>query len=83
MLLLMMKSIEGNCIAERRMPRKQKKEKERRLIAKADEILKLITNGHVLIYNQQQESKRMVMTANRIEWTLKPEFHTNVFEVFN
>ena len=63
------------------MPRKQKKEKERRLISKADEVLKLITNGKVSTYKQQQQqSKEKIMAADIKECSLKQKFHSNALK---
>ena len=60
--------------------KKAKKEKERKLISKADEVLKLITNGKVSTYKQQQQSKEKIMAADFKECSLKQKFHSNALK---
>ena len=59
---------------------KAKKEKERRLILKADEVLKLLIHGKVSTYKQQQQSKEKIMAADIKECTLKQKFHSNALK---
>ena len=62
--------------------KKAKKEKERRLISKADEVLKLITNGKVSTYKQQQQSKEKIMAADIKECSLKQKSNSLQYWLF-
>ena len=60
--------------------KKAKKEKGRGLILKADEVLKLIIQGKVSTYKQQQQSKEKIMAADIKECSLKQKFHSNAWK---
>ena len=72
---------ERKLCSRKKNAKKAKKEKERRLISKADEVSKLVTNGKVSTYKHQQQSKEKIMAAEIKECSLKQKFHSNALKL--